>query len=231
MPRTIAIGDVHGCADELAALIAKLQLRSDDRVIQVGDLVNRGPDSHRAIQLARQFQIEVVLGNHELRLLHSRRTQQSKALKQYDLETIAQLSQSDWDFLAHLPTHIHDRDTATVFVHAGFLPQIPWQSQSLETVTQIQVVDQQGRAKKRSQAPNAAPWADDWAKRWHADDPDRPFVVYGHTPRPQILQRNGSIGIDTGCVYGGYLTAFILEDAKIVQVRAQKAYAHSKRIV
>ncbi|MEC8614033.1 MAG: metallophosphoesterase, partial [Verrucomicrobiota bacterium] len=44
MPRTIAIGDVHGCANEFEELLKKLELKPNDRVIQVGDLVNRGPD-------------------------------------------------------------------------------------------------------------------------------------------------------------------------------------------
>ena len=230
MPRTIAIGDVHGCADEFEALLNKLEIRTSDRIIQVGDLVNRGPDSHRAIDLARQYNIEVILGNHELRLLRSRRKSQSKTLKDYDMETIRQLSKEDWDFLERFPTHIHDPINTTVFVHGGFLPHIPWQKQSLETITRIQVIDQYGRAAKRSDAPNAGPWADDWAADWSENDALKPFVIYGHTPRAEVLQRRGSIGIDTGCVYGGYLTAYILEDAKIVQVRANKAYAHSKRL-
>jgi predicted phosphodiesterase len=69
MPRTIAIGDVHGCADELEELLEALNLKPGDRVIQLGDLVNRGPDSRRVIQLARTYKIEAILGNHELRLL------------------------------------------------------------------------------------------------------------------------------------------------------------------
>ena len=60
MPRTIAIGDVHGCADEFEELLAKLELKPDDRVIQVGDLVNRGPDSHRVIELAHEYQVESI---------------------------------------------------------------------------------------------------------------------------------------------------------------------------
>ena len=88
MPRTIAIGDVHGCADEFEELLAKLELKPDDRVIQVGDLVNRGPDSHRVIELAREYQVESIIGNHELRLLTARGKNKPSLLNQYDRVTL-----------------------------------------------------------------------------------------------------------------------------------------------
>ncbi|MFT4900933.1 MAG: serine/threonine protein phosphatase 1 [Lentimonas sp.] len=226
MPRTIAIGDVHGCADEFEELLCELKICEGDRLIQVGDLINRGPDSRRAIELARRYKVEVILGNHELRLLRSRRKNQSKILKDYDMETIRQLGDDDWNFLERFPAHIHDLASDTVFIHGGFLAHKPWRAQSLDITTRIQVIDRNGRAAKRSDAPDGVPWADSWAEKRE----DNPFVVYGHTPRALVLQRKGSIGIDTGCVYGGHLTAYIIEEARIVQVRAHKAYAHSKRL-
>ena len=109
-----------------------------------------------------------------------------------------------------------------MIVHGGFLPNKPWQTQGSDLITNIQVIDKKGKAAKRSDAPNAAPWADSWS--------GSPFVVYGHTPRPRVFERRGSIGIDTGCVYGGHLTAYIIEDKSLIQVRAHKAYAHSKHL-
>ncbi|NBB80544.1 MAG: metallophosphoesterase [Verrucomicrobia bacterium] len=222
MPRTIAIGDVHGCADEFEELLEALELEPEDRVIQVGDLINRGPDSHRCIELARQYRVESILGNHELRLLSARNQNKSSLLKDYDLPTIRQLLAEDWTFLQSMPKFIYDGTTETVIVHGGFLPDRPWQTQDVELITSIQVIDKKGNPGKRSDAPEAAPWADSW----HGT----PFVVYGHTPRPNVLERPGSIGIDTGCVYGGHLTAYIIEDKSLVEVRARKAYAHSKRL-
>ncbi|MDQ8193242.1 metallophosphoesterase [Coraliomargarita sp. SDUM461004] len=222
MPRTIAIGDVHGCADEFEELLQALELKPDDRIIQVGDLVNRGPDSHRAIELARKYEVEAILGNHELRLLTARNQEKSSLLKDYDRETICQLTEEDWLYLEAMPSVLYSARIETVFVHGGFLPNIPWQKQAIETITSIQVIDKKGNAAKRSDAPDAPPWADSWR--------GSPFVVYGHTPRPNVLERPGSIGIDTGCVYGGHLTAYIIEDQSLVQVRARQAYAHSKRL-
>jgi diadenosine tetraphosphatase ApaH/serine/threonine PP2A family protein phosphatase len=222
MPRTIAIGDVHGCADEFEELLNALELEPEDRVIQVGDLVNRGPDSHRTIELAREFKVEAILGNHELRLLSAREKKKFSLLKDYDHPTYDQLSKEDWKFLGAMPKLLYDATLETVIVHGGFAPNAPWQTQSVETITSIQVIDKNGKPAKRADAPNAPPWADSWR--------GQPFVVYGHTPRPNVLERPGSIGIDTGCVYGGHLTAYIVENKSLVQVRARRTYAHSKRL-
>lgn len=222
MPRTIAIGDVHGCADEFEELLKRLKLKSDDKVIQVGDLVNRGPDSHRVIKLAREYQVESIIGNHELRLITARGENKLSLLNQYDLVTLEELTKDDWNYLEAMPKLLYEAQIDTVFVHGGFLPNKSWQTQDSELITNIQVIDKEGKAAKRSDAPNAAPWADSWS--------GSPFVVYGHTPRPRVFERKGSIGIDTGCVYGGHLTAYIIEDKSLVQVRAHNAYAHSKHL-
>jgi len=222
MPRTIAIGDVHGCADEFEELLIALELEPEDRVIQVGDLVNRGPDSHRVIELAREYEVDAILGNHELRLLTARQKNKPNLLKDYDHATIEQLTTDDWKYLKTMPRFLYDAKIDTVIVHGGFLPDKPWQTQDLDLITTIQVIDKKGRPAKRSDAPDAAPWADSWG--------GSPFVVYGHTPRANVLERVGSIGIDTGCVYGGHLTAYMIEDHSLIQVRAHETYAHSKRL-
>ena len=222
MPRTIAIGDVHGCADELEELLEALNLKSGDRVIQLGDLVNRGPQSRRVIELVRANKIESILANHELRLLTALRESRPEILKDYDLETIRQLHTEDWDYLERLPKFKFDGNRDIVFVHGGFLPNSPWYAQPIEVAVNIQVIDQSGNAAKRSDAPEAS----SWAKQWKGP----PFVIYGHTPRPKVFKQKNSLGIDTGCVYGGKLTAYIIEDKTFVQVKAHRAYAHSKRL-
>lgn len=222
MPRTIAIGDVHGCADEFEELLNALDLAPDDRVIQLGDLVNRGPDGHGAVELAREYQVEAILGNHELRLLRAHREGQTSQLKDYDHQTLKELTDEDWHYLGSMPKFKYGVTSDVVMVHGGFLPNLPWQSQDIDTITNIQVIDKNGNPAKRSDAPDAKPWADHWT--------GSPFVIYGHTPRPNVLERPGSIGIDTGCVYGGHLTAYVTDDGSLVQVRARKSYAHSKRL-
>src|SRR4051812_25086429 len=81
--RLIAIGDIHGCHVEFAELLDQLDLKSDDRLILLGDLVNRGPDSLRVLDLARSHHAISLLGNHELRLLKYYRTRDLKYAKEH----------------------------------------------------------------------------------------------------------------------------------------------------
>lgn len=222
MPRTIAIGDVHGCAHEFEDLLKTLDIRSDDRIIQIGDLINRGPNSRVVVELARAYGVESILGNHELRLLTALRENRPEILKEYDLDTIKQLHSDDWEYLERLPKFKYMGNENLVFVHGGFLPNEPWHTQSVEITTNIQVIDANGKAAKRSEAPDAP----SWTKKWKGPQ----FVIYGHTPEVEVIKHKYSIGIDTGCVYGGHLTAYIVEENRFVQIRARRTYAYSKRL-
>jgi serine/threonine protein phosphatase 1 len=214
--RIIAIGDIHGCHEEFAELLARVAWSSEDRLILLGDLVNRGPDSNRVIELARQHRALSLLGNHEWRLLNFRRTGDKGILKEADAETAGRLSPSDWEYLAAMPLTHEAPEYNTVFVHGGFLPNIPWQKQTAEVVTRIQVIDREGRPRKRAEAADGMPWADRWS--------GPPFVVYGHTPRPDIYKLKWSVGIDTACAMGGHLTAYLLPERRFVQVKAKRRY-------
>src|SRR4026207_24873 len=82
--RLIAIGDIHGCHVEFSELLARLELAKEDRLILLGDLVNRGPDSNKVLDLAREHRAIALLGNHELRLLKYRRSGDRKYVKETD---------------------------------------------------------------------------------------------------------------------------------------------------
>lgn len=214
--RLIAIGDIHGCHEEFAELLSLLELKPDDRLILLGDLVNRGPDSHHVIELARAHRAISLLGNHELRLLNYRRTRDLKYIKEHDLETFDQLRPDDWTYLEKMLLTYEEPALNLVLVHGGFLPGQPWQRQPAEVVTRIQVIDRDGQPRKRADAPDAPFWADLW------NGP--PYVIYGHTPRPEIYKLKWSLGLDTACVMGGQLTAFILPEKRFVQVKARQRY-------
>ncbi len=214
--RLIAIGDIHGCHLEFNEMLEKLALGRDDRVVLLGDLVNRGPDSCRVLDLARQIKAIALLGNHELRLLKYRRTGERKYVKEHDLDTFNKLRPADWAYLEAMQLTFEEPELNTVFVHGGFLPGTPWQKQPAEIVTRIQVIDRDGQAAKRSAAPDAPSWADLW------NGP--PFVVYGHTPRPEVYKLKWSAGIDTACAMGGNLTAYVLPQRNFVQVKARQRY-------
>lgn len=214
--RLIAVGDIHGCHTEFTELLAQLELQAGDRVVLLGDLVNRGPESARVIDTARSIGAISLLGNHELRLLKYRRTGDRKYMKEHDVETFDSLRAEDWAYMESMQLTYHEPELNTVFVHGGFLPGEPWQRQPSEVVTRIQVIDKDGRARKRADAPDAPVWADLWG--------GPPFVVYGHTPRDEVYKLKWSIGIDTACVMGGFLTAYILPERRILQVKARQRY-------
>lgn len=214
--RLIAIGDIHGCYVEFADLLGRLSPTQDDRVVLLGDLVNRGPDSTKVIDLARGIGAIALLGNHELRLLKYRKTGDKKYIKETDLETYAQLRPTDWAYLEAMLLYFEEPELNTVYVHGGFVPGQPWQKQSAEIVTRVQVIDRAGRPAKRADAPEAPAWADLWS--------GPPFVVYGHTPREEIYKLKWSVGIDTGCVLGGQLTAYELPEKRFTQVKARQRY-------
>ena len=214
--RLIAVGDIHGCHKEFADLIDKLDLRKDDRLILLGDLISRGPDSGKVVELAREHATASLLGNHELRHLNYRRTDDPSHLKKYDYTTMEQLRGKDWDYLETMKLTYEDQELGVVFVHGGFLPGRPWQKQPARIVTRIQVVGKDGEPHKRSEMPDAPHWSTLW------EGP--PFVVYGHTPREEISRTKWTLGIDTACVLGGNLTAYVLPEKRIVQVKAREAY-------
>lgn len=214
--RIIAIGDIHGCHEELTSLLERLQVTDDDRLIFLGDLINRGPDSIAVLDIVRKYDCITLLGNHELRLLEYQRTGGTTKLKETDANTLAALRPEDWALMKTFVTMHYEPSIDTVFVHGGFEPGVPWRNQSVEIVTHVQVVDQQGRGHKRAECPQGVLWADLW------NGP--PFVVYGHTPRPEIYKLKWSVGIDTACAMGGHLTAYILPEKRFVQVKAKRRY-------
>jgi hypothetical protein len=214
--RLIAVGDIHGCHAEFSELVDQLELKPEDRLVLLGDLVNRGPDSRKVIELARSLGAISLLGNHELRLLKYRRTQDTKYMKEHDIQTFETLAPEDWAYLESMLLTYEEPELNMVFVHGGFLPNIPWNKQPAEVITRIQVVDKDGNPRKRADSPDSPAWADLWG--------GPPFVVYGHTPRPEVYKLKWSMGIDTGCVMGGSLTAYILPERRLVQVKARQRY-------
>ncbi len=214
--RIIAIGDIHGCYQEFAELLQLVGFNASDRLILLGDLINRGPDSAKVIRLARKSNALSLLGNHERRLLAARKNPDRVKVRGSEQATFDSLKPDDWRYLEGMALTHEIKELNTVFVHGGFLPNQPWREQTAEVVTEIQVIDREGNQRKRREDPDALPWADHWT--------GPPFVVYGHTPREDVYKLKWSICLDTACAMGGQLTAFILPERRIVQVKARKSY-------
>jgi len=216
--RTIVIGDVHGCAQELSDLLVRLNARKSDAIYFLGDLINKGPDNRGVMDIIHDMpNCRSIYGNHEMRLLAAHDAGTTDELKSPDKETAQSLRPKDWDFIRAMPLMIHLEALQTVLVHGGFIPKIPWRIQEPNIVTDVQVIDKEGKPQRQKKFPEGRPWSDLW------EGP--PYVIYGHTPRQRVYRNRWALGLDTGCVYGGFLTACILPEKAIVQVPAREAYS------
>jgi diadenosine tetraphosphatase ApaH/serine/threonine PP2A family protein phosphatase len=205
--RTIVIGDVHGCLDELKDLLRAVAAKPEDRMISVGDLICKGPDSRGVVEWAMETaNLECILGNHELRFLNCWRRGVVPDIKPYDLDAYRQFGGRYEDamrFLARWP--LTASGPGFLVVHAGFDPRegLEWQSSvSLTTLRRLK----------------------DTGEPWYERYTDSTLVVYGHWAKPEPAVRRNAIGLDTGCVYGGALTALILPERRLVSVPARRVY-------
>jgi hypothetical protein len=206
--RTIVVGDVHGCSGELEALLETLCFAdANDRLVFVGDLVVRGPDPHGVLALVQRAKARAVRGNHEAKLLAWRHRNECDAPIGPHHERVAQaLSPDEWALLESLPLWIDLPAHRARVVHAGVVPGLAIESTPAEALLKIRTVDERGR------------WSDepDAGALWGAKYAGPPHVVFGHNARSDPQLHEWATGIDTGCVYGGRLTAMVLEEGEMV---------------
>ncbi|HYQ15993.1 MAG TPA: metallophosphoesterase, partial [Polyangiaceae bacterium] len=133
MARTLFIGDVHSCADELADLCDRAALTSDDRVVLTGDLLSRGPKPHEVLKLYRQLGARAAVGNHEQRLLDAHRARErgekGPKLGGSHQAIVKELTPADWKLLAELPLLVEVPEHQIVVAHAGIDPTFPLDQQ------------------------------------------------------------------------------------------------------
>lgn len=133
--RTIIIGDVHGCFREMQELLEKVEFQpGHDRLLFVGDLVGKGPDTIAVLQKVIEWKAICVRGNHEdifVRYYHWMMNPNSKPphMKSSYRKIARQLSPQHWKFILEMPLFIHLEYMNTLLVHAGFLPRVPLHEQ------------------------------------------------------------------------------------------------------
>ncbi len=200
--RTIIVGDVHGCREELEALLDRVAFASGDRLIFVGDLVARGPDSLGVLDVARRTGAIVVRGNHEQKLLDLRAAPPTAKLPigRLHRDLASRLRPTDWMLLATSPVFLDLPEHGLRVVHAGLMPGVPLEDQSPQTLMRIRTV----RVAK------------DESRLWGALWAGPPQVVFGHNAAPGLQLHPWATGLDTGCVYGGRLTAMVLGERQRV---------------
>ncbi|MBD2441067.1 metallophosphoesterase [Nostoc sp. FACHB-110] len=206
--RTIVVGDIHGCYQELILLLEKVQLSAEDCLVSLGDIVDRGPDSVKVYDFLRNRPNTIVLmGNHERKHLRQTLSYSQEIVKLQFSDRYAEFL----DWISHLP-YYYETDEA-IFVHAAVENGIAIASQKQEvlcgcTSGEKYLEKQYGRAY--------------WTQQYTGQKP----VIFGHhvvEDNPLIIAQK-VYGIDTGACHGGKLTALILPGFQIVQVKAIKDY-------
>ncbi|WP_055714876.1 polynucleotide kinase-phosphatase [Streptomyces torulosus] len=228
------IGDIHGCAHELEALLGKLGyvdgVHPEGRTaVFVGDLVDRGPDSpgvlRRVMSMVGSGNALCVPGNHENkygRYLKGRNVQHTHGLA----ETIEQMEGESEEFkkqvrefIDGLVSHYVLDGGKLVVCHAG-LPEKYHGRTSGRVRSHALYGDTTGETDEFG-LPVRYPWAEDYR--------GRAAVVYGHTPVPQATWLNNTICLDTGAVFGGKLTALRWPERELVDVPAEQVWYEPTR--
>jgi protein phosphatase len=226
------IGDIHGCIDELRDLLTLMGYRVGERVepplgrmaLFVGDLCDRGPDTPAVYRLVLDM-VEAghalaVIGNHDWKLLRSLLGNDVK-LGHGLAETLEQLSREPpalrdriRDFLNWGQFHYLLDDGKLVVAHAGLRHDL--QGRMSARVRSFALFGETtGRTNEHS-----LPIRLDWASEYRGPA----LVVFGHTPTVEPVWSNNTVNIDTGCVFGGKLSALRYPEREIVSVPARKVY-------
>jgi serine/threonine protein phosphatase 1 len=182
------VGDVHGCRAELERLLDELGVTGDDLVVFVGDLVRKGPDSAGVVELVRESE----------NMLTVRGNNEEKLVR--GTKHLPELSDAEMDWIRDLPVAISWEDA--LVVHGGVDPRKDLADHS---------VDELENCRSLSDGSYARPfWWEEYA------GPNR--VFFGHTVLARPAVRDHAVGLDTGCVYGGRLTAYDWRDDEFVSV-------------
>ncbi|MDM8568552.1 AAA family ATPase [Thiotrichales bacterium HSG1] len=233
------IGDIHGCYDELLILLQKLGYQTqftnskltvihpkNRKVIFLGDLVDRGPKTPQVLQLVMDMVMAgkafCIKGNHDVKLLRKLKGHNVR-LTHGLVESIEQLQTTSLnfrnqviEFIDNLPEHYLFDSGKLVVAHAGLPAEL--QGRNTGKVYEFALY---GKVIGRDKS--GFPIRHNWA----ADYKGTAMVVYGHTPVVNSQWVNNTICIDTGCVFGGNLTALRYPEKELVATPAKLTYYES----
>jgi protein phosphatase len=230
------IGDVHGCRDELVELLTRLGYTTAGHfvappgrsVIFLGDLVNRGPDTPGVLRLVMDMMAAGVAtgvaGNHDValaRALDGRAPGDvapalKESMRQLQAES-AEFKRGVISFVDSLPRRLSLDEGRLLVAHAG-LPHEYHGNDSAEA-------DDFAVNGRETRGANGEVVRYRWANDYRGEA----LVVYGHYSQLEAAWLNGTVCIDTGCVYGGRLTALRYPELELVSVPAARVYYESRR--
>ncbi len=232
------IGDIHGCYDELVELLMKLGYEvttkegdipvidspQNRKVLFVGDYVDRGPKVVEVLRLVMEMHKNgiamCVPGNHDVKLTRALRGKNvahthglAETLMQLENET-PEFKEQVADFIEGLVSHYVLDEGKLVVAHAGMKQE--YQGRASGRVRQFALYGETTGETDEFGLPIRLNWAEEYR--------GQATVVYGHTSVPEPEWMNRTVNIDTGCVYGGKLTAFRYPEKEFVSVPAKKVY-------
>jgi len=189
----IVFGDIHGCKDQLLELLDKLSKLKRRQLVFLGDYIDRGPDSNGVLTIVRKLNAICLKGNHEQSLLNHIHVHGSlPASTAQNKIPIISRENLEWLKSSLLPFY---QTEAYLFVHAGLKEGVP--------------LDRQ----------------DERDLLWSRHGEDYPtltpkYVIHGHTVVDKVLRVGNRINLNTGCGFGGPLTALFLPELKTVHSKA-----------
>lgn len=204
--RTIFIWDIHGCYDEFMLLIAKLNIKKDDKVYLVWDMINKWPKSYKTLKFIykNREQYKAILWNHEIGFLNWLDWNAPKYECRAYRKLRAKLHKKPalLQYIKDLPAYIETDDF--LMIH-GWI--IPWKLPSEHEINEITRLREY-----------------EW-KPWHSYYEWKKPIIYGHWAMQGLNITNNTIWLDSSCVYGKQLTAYILETKEIIQQKAIKLHS------
>lgn len=211
--RTIVVGDIHGCFDEFLALLRKVNWNENrDQLVLVGDIVNKGPKSVEMLEWVFMHPtVTCLLGNHEWALLQYLEDPYPHEQFKYIKEHVGKDAKHIIKWIRGLPLYYEEEDL--IVVHAGLQPGKKLEKQERKIMTNIRTWDGKGADLKNPLNPP-------WFEFYHGPK----TIVFGHWAALGLVQRGNLVCLDSGCVYGNQLSAFIFPERKIVQVEARQTY-------
>jgi len=232
------IGDIHGCYDELIELLADLGYADNGeawvhpegrKAVFAGDLVDRGPKTPEVLKLVMSMTTSgnayCVPGNHDIKLMRwlSGKNVQAKHGLQESIDQLSFETQEFRDqvkkFLDGLISHYVFDSGKLVVAHAGLKESM--QGRGSGAVREFCLYGETTGEIDEFGLPVRLNWA--------AEYKGRAMVVYGHTPVPEAQWLNNTIDIDTGCVFGGSLTALRYPERELLAVKAARVYCEPVR--
>lgn len=211
MDRTIVVGDIHGCFDELNDLLDLAKLKPDDRVVAVGDLIVKGPKNREVLdRFIGDQRFSSVIGNHD-RVLRQHWRGETVRFTQAQQAAAVELEKGKELYAAYLRALPYTIDLGShLVVHAALRPGVSLDEQSASDMTEMRTMGAEPSRRK------GVPWYDVYR--------GEKIVLFGHWPAAEPRRGPRAIGLDTGCVYGGRLTAYIIEADEFLSVAARRAY-------